>query len=105
MKRIIDPVTYPIAPRRIDTSGHFWNAFGNHKTEISANWIVWFCQERSGWHPFTLAELEEFYHANGFAGGFEFNGLDTDGFVALRDGKYELTHEFVASCFKSSPAI
>ena len=35
-----------IIPSHIDTTKHFWSAFGHHKTEVSANCIVRFCKDR-----------------------------------------------------------
>lgn len=59
--------THQIDPSDINTSRHFFGAFGNHETEVSANWIVRFCQQRDNtWSPFTYAEIEKFYKFTGF---------------------------------------
>ncbi len=105
MKKIIDPVTYAIKPDQINANRHFFDGFGNREKEITAGWIVRFCQERgTGWQPFTAAEINAYYHAQGRAEEFWFNGLDSGGYLVLQDGKYHLTHEFVSNCFRASPA-
>jgi len=102
----IDPATYPVSPDHINTGRHLFDSFGKQETEISANWLVRFCQERGkGWQSFAVADINEFYHANGRPEEFRFNGLDTDGFLALEGDRYSFTHEFVSTCFRASPAI
>jgi len=68
---------YPIKPSMIDTSDHFWDAFGHSETEVSARWIVRFVQQRGGddWRPFTYAEIDGFYRKKGRHDGFAFNRL------------------------------
>ena len=48
-----------LPPDKINTEAHFWNAFGHHEREISANWVVRFCQSRGNWDCFTFRELEK----------------------------------------------
>jgi len=121
MKHVLDEkdAAYPIRPSDIDASTHFWDAFGNSETEVSANYIVAFCQERVGWFPFTFKQLNRFYLANKPEGheDYTFNGLrhaqpgtlewlqdEENQFVQFgKDGKFRVTHEFVARCFLSSP--
>lgn len=110
-KRIVDNeeevrMGYPINPMDIDTRSHFWDAFGNNETEVSANIIVRLCQKTGGWYPFTCEEVEAH-----LGGSFFFHKLcnsndhtDKNNFVILgEDERYRVTHEFIASCFKSSP--
>jgi hypothetical protein len=57
----------PILPAHISTDGHFWNAFDNNQTEVSANWLVQFEQARvsaggAPWSPFTYEEIDAFYN-------------------------------------------
>ncbi len=109
IKRIIDGSTpagqqYPIQPNHIHTGDHFWDAFSNSETEVSARYIVRLCQENNGWMSFTKEEIDKSSKHD-----FHFNHLRTyndepHSFVQLRDGRYYVTHEFVANCFKSSPA-
>lgn len=108
-KRIIDGSTpagqqYPLQPKHINTKDRFWDAFGNSETEVSALYIVRLCQENNGWMPFTKEEIDKFSKHD-----FHFNRLraynnEPHSFVQLRDGRYHVTHEFIAICFKSSPA-
>lgn len=91
-------------PKDINAKAHFYDAFGHLETEISAGWIVRFCQERGkGWEPFSKAEIEAFYQSKGLHDGFLFNGLDTQGFIEKKDEMYYITPDFVSRCFRSSP--
>lgn len=117
----------PITPNDISINQHFWDAFGNNETEVSAHWIVRFCQERgTGWEPFTYDEINSFYQANCKAkhpGNFTFNRLipgvhkhmtaqsfpygetrDNNAVITVDSGgHYHITAKFVAACYKSSP--
>ena len=81
-KIIVGSETYPIQPNHINTDPttgpegeHFFDAFNNTETELSARWLVRFAQQRdSGWEPFTLDEIETFYNEGGYK-GFAFNRL------------------------------
>lgn len=74
---------YPVKPEHINTdpdSGpegqHFWDAFQNTETEVSARWLVRFAQiRRAGWEPFSLEELQKTVEAMGHRGFFGFNRL------------------------------
>lgn len=85
-----------IRPSDIDTSKHFFNAFGKTETEISAMWIVQFCQNRgAGWEPFSRAEIESFY-AQKHKDGFTFNGLIPKYIIEdARRQEYYITSTFV----------
>ena len=100
---IIDPDTCPITPDAVKLERVFVGAFGWHETEISATWIVEFCQTRGSWRPFPLTELEAFYNIKGHR-DFWFNGLDRQGWVVIKDGVCYLTVEFVQKCYEVSPA-
>lgn len=112
-KRIVDATTddgkqYPIQPLNISTTNHFFEAFGNTETEVSARYIVLLCQIKNGWFPFTKQELDEISREN-----FWFNRLTSgrdesgeDGYVIRgADGQYRVTHEFIVNCFRSSPSM
>lgn len=88
-------------PKEIDTSRHFWNTFDNMEREVSARWIVKFCQNRGqGWTFFTVTELEHYYCQHGFR-NFWFNGLIEQGYL-LRDGdNITITPEFVVQCMRA----
>ncbi len=100
--------SYPIQPILINTNQHFFDAFGNMETEISARWVVRFCQEKGGWFPFTYDELDAFYRGKGLQDGFTFNrlhyGQSGDFIVKGEDGRFRVTHEFITLCFSSSPS-
>lgn len=68
---------YPIRPSMIDAKKHLWDAFDNNETEVSAGWLVRFCQQRGGndWRPFTYAEIDGYYRQRGHTDGFTFNRL------------------------------
>lgn len=110
-KKVIDErtgsVQHPVRPEHISTNpgDHFWDAFGNMETEISAKWIVRLCQRLGGWRAFTGEQIEAFYREAGFQ-TFMFNRLlDGDNGFVVRgaDKKYRVTHEFICRCFGSSP--
>ena len=92
-----------IKPSDIDTSQHFWDAFGNRETEISALWIVRFCQDRNSWEPFTYDELNSFCKAKGHRGDFWFNRLGKKDFIQKIDNLHHITHRFICRCYESSP--
>lgn len=116
------PIT-PITPNHINTKNHFWDSFGHNETEISANWIVRFCQERGeGWQPFSREDIDEFYQRKYPGKRFGFNRLlggsykhmtaqsfpygetrQTDAYILGQDGKYIITFDFVVKCYASSP--
>jgi len=108
--RIIDDSIkdYPIQPKHISTKSHFWEAFGNMESEVSAWLIVALCQRAGGWVPFTKKEIDVYGKQNFFFNGLCDNRNPQAGnnFVILgEDGRYRVTQEFIAICFKSSPAI
>lgn len=101
---IMDGRGFPVQPKDINVSEHFFNAFDNMETEVSAHWIVSFLQERGvGWEPFIYDEIDMFYSRK-FKSGFRFNCLISGGWIILgADKKYYVTDEFVYRCYKSSP--
>ena len=119
---------FPIKPEHIDASQHLFNAFDHSETEVSAGWIIRFLQHRGqGWAPFTDKEINAFY-ARKYKHSFGFNRLVNpqmippslirafEGYndipipagggwlIKGDDGKYYITVDFVARCFKSRPA-
>ena len=92
-----------IKPEHIDTGEHFWNAFGKCEKEITARWVVRFCQQRGDWGPFHETELTKFYHEGmEREESFHWNGLGDNG-IEFADGMVFIQHEFVTACFKASP--
>lgn len=113
------PDGHPIQPNDIDTSKHFFDAFGNVETENSAHYIVGLCQQKGSWESFTQEEIENFYRSKGHQDGFTFNALIEPKTERLFDGrpytvvggwiihegeKYIITPEFISHVFRSSPA-
>lgn len=123
---IVDPANYPIKPADIDATWHLYEAFGHMETEKSAMCVVRLCQEKGGWFPFTLEEIEAVYQRAGCK-GYYFNRLVEPELIAINaaqvfggampqtkpvgggwlvkgaDGKYHVTEDFVKRCHKSRP--
>lgn len=119
--------TPTIKPSDIDTSEHFWDAFGQMETETSARWVERYCQQNGdSWAPFSREDLDAFYrnardkHQGRFRvrnDHFSFNGLiaspaicDRTGgvirgvwIVTTPDGLLQVTDDFVQRCYRSSP--
>jgi hypothetical protein len=111
---------FPIQPKDIKTTLglHFFDAFDNSETEVSAKWLVRLAQEKGGWFPFTREEIEAFYNKGGHK-GFWFNRLveaertrrnpwseayyDGGGWIIKEDDFYFFTDDFIKRCHKSSP--
>lgn len=96
----------PIKPEHINSRQHFWSAFGNNETEISARWIVHFCQQRNeGWQPIPEEKLVNFYRAERKQeqADFLFNRLPTEKWIKIENGVITLSKQFVARCYESSP--
>ncbi len=67
-----------LTPDDFRTDDHYWDAFGNNETEISARWVIRFLQDRGeGWVPFTFDEINAYYLAKLDPGArdFTFNRL------------------------------
>ena len=96
---------YVCMPLDINVKAHFYDSFGDRDTEISAGWIVLFCQHRDEeWEPFTYEDINDFYKSKGRNDGFWFNNLLPGMFIIKKEDKYIITPKFVQLCFKSSPA-
>jgi len=108
----------PIHPTDIDTSRHFYDAFSNIQTEISAHYVVGLLQEKGSWEPFTEQEIEAYYQGKGNHDGFTFNGLVepvTDhlfdgrlhtvggGYIVKEGDTYIVTPQFIEQAFRASP--
>lgn len=92
----------PIKPSHIDTTRHFFDAFGHCETEVSAQLLCKFMQEQGdAWKLFTLAELRSRYGPN-----FVLNKLveDNKGLLVKNGNVYEVTAKFVGTCYAASPA-
>jgi len=93
-----------VSPKDINTKKHFFGAFGNTETEVSASYIVWLCQEKGDWSPFTLMQVEEIYNRAGYT-GYTFNQLLTKQWIIEKNGMFYITSDFVMRCYTSSPEI
>jgi len=87
-----------VLPDDIDTSPglHYWDTFDSSEREVSARWIVRFCQQRGkGWAPFTQGDIEKFYNEGGYK-HFLFNGLvDPKYGIKMVNDEYHIGNEFV----------
>lgn len=104
-----------VKPKDIDTTKHFFEAFGKREREVSARYIVQFCQARDeGWADFTDKDIDDYYSEHGAGDGFWMNGLGMYGIVSdnpgltlnnrpLENPTYQILPEFVSRCYKSSP--
>jgi hypothetical protein len=109
---IICPDQCPIKPEHIDVSRNFMSSvWQNMETEISANWLVRFAQHREHWMPFTIEDLESFYHEKFPGERFHFNKLTPDYIKELTEDDgwnrdwMAFTTEFVAACYAVSPTL
>ena len=93
-----------IEPKAIDTSNHFFDAFGNRESEASAHYIVLLCQEKGNWDSFTKEEIEDLYNRQGHK-NFRFNDLISGGWIVSQGDRYYITIQFVARAYGSSPNI
>jgi hypothetical protein len=64
-----------ILPKHFRTNVHYWNTFNNTQTEVSAQLIMQFLQQRDrDWEPFSEKELYSWYNSSG-GDQFYFNYL------------------------------
>jgi hypothetical protein len=120
---ITNPEAFPIQPDQIDTSDHLWDAFDHHETEISARWIVQFCQQRGqSWSPIRPEELTRYYRTErkqpherfcfnrlidpgtAFYGGLGSRPVGGGWLMKQDDGTLAITDEFVTRCHQASPS-
>ena len=115
---------FRVRPQDINTRQQFFGAFDDVGTELSANWIVSFLQERgTGWEPFTYEEVDAYYKRS-YDYDFRFNRLVEPemvapsrthalaglipvggGWLILKDEKYYVTADFIVRCYKVSPVM
>jgi len=97
---------YPIQPQDIDASRHFFDAFDNMETEISAGWIIRFMQQRgTGWQPFTQDEIDVHYNRK-FSGHFPFNRLvEAESVLARPAEEFGRVLEHVSICRNTNPTV
>ena len=96
-------------PSEIYSKKHFWNAFDQSETEVSARWIVRYMQdveERTGkcWPSFTYEQINGYYT---LSDGFTFNRLlgyrnkSTQYIEVDNDGNMTVTANFIGRCHRS----
>ncbi|MEX2008467.1 MAG: hypothetical protein WD850_03190 [Candidatus Spechtbacterales bacterium] len=105
-------VEYPIQPSDISTELDFMDTLGRAELESSGFWVVRLAQRRGGWSPFTRDELWGLHaKENPSQRHPRLQERDLDELLGNRtlfaemDGQYYVTHEFVSSCFRGSPAL
>jgi len=98
---LVDCAELIITPYAINTDKHFYGAFGNSETEVSAKHIVKLAQKKEGWYPFTLEEIEAQYNETGHK-YFCFNELLSRDFIIKKEDKYYFTSEFISRVFMIS---
>lgn len=97
-----------LSPIEINTDKHFFGAFGNCETEISARWIVRFCQKQRSWKTFTRKDLTNFYVKElGRVENFWLNGLDKEKYLTEKEDYMgnswiKITPRFIALCWEST---
>lgn len=94
--------SFPIRPEHINADEHFFDAFGNMETEISAHYIVKMCQRRGTWAPFAVEEIEAEYNKAGHR-DFWWNRLISRKWIVEDGDMLHITDEFVTRCFQSRP--
>lgn len=81
-------------PDCIPVNNHLYNLFNHYETEVSAGWLIEFCQERKGWLPFTKAEIDKYAGED-----FWFNQLDTLGWIVKEGDTFYFTEAFIDHCY------
>lgn len=100
--KTISALNHPIKPEEIRTETHWFEAFGNYETEVSALFLVLFAKKNGCWRDFTKKEIDKFTKRN-----FDFYEL-TDGkyqeptIKVNNDKTYSFTSEFIERCYKYS---
>ncbi len=80
-------------PEEMVSDKHYSDAFGQNETEISASYIVRYCQSVGNWDPFTYEQINEFYPRGD---GFTFNRLIDGGWIIHEDDLYYVTMGFLS---------
>lgn len=93
-----------VKPSDINTRVHFWDAFGHYETEVSANYIVRYCQENGNeWQRFTFQQIQDFYNRKRERKEvFLFNGLEQTYITLDLDGYYTIQPTFITRCLLST---
>ena len=88
-------------PNDFRTNRRYFGTFDNYETEMSALWLVRFCQHQGSWDPFKMADLQAFYGEK-VSDQFTFNKLlDDASVVELNDGIVTIQLGFIAGLLKN----
>ena len=76
-------------PKDINTTQGVWDCFGHYESEVSATYIVRYCQSVGNWSPFSFDQINDYYlgkvgHKVGDL-NFSFNRLVLEGWI-MKDG-------------------
>ncbi len=101
----INPVLYPISPSHLACNHRYEGTFADEEVNSSADWLIWFSQQRGGWFPFTRHEIDVFYNNHYEYGGprLLLDKMVAKDYVALVSRLYYVTHKFVSACFAALP--
>ena len=72
-------------------NNHLYGTYRNYESEVSAKWIIKFCQDAGDWVSFTQSEIDKFSKQK-----FRFNNLIKEGYVEKKGNQYSVTLSFVA---------
>jgi hypothetical protein len=107
IKSITQPTKLQLLePKDIDTDNHFWDAFSDNETEISARILVSYAQIKNSWDSFTVEDIVKWKHDHGKLQSttFYFNNLIKEEYIIdNKDDTYSFTLDFISRCYKSSP--
>jgi hypothetical protein len=108
---------FAIMPRDMPSEfDHLWSAFKNSETEVSAAYILRYCQQQGDWTPFTIEQINAFYQRKPKHSEFTFNrlvepdwnygmpgerNLTGGGWIVLVDGLHYVTDDFIYCVHRS----
>jgi hypothetical protein len=100
----------PIRPRDIESDLVLANTFGKRESEVTAYWVVRYCQSRRSWTPFNFDKLVRFCtaHDQRFTRIYEYllegvSELVVGGFLCLEQKVVTVTTGFIARCYGAAP--
>ena len=99
---------FQIEPSDIAFDEPLMGAFDQMEAEVSAGWIVRFCQHRGGWVAFSHEEIEAFYQETFPDESFRFSRLLGPRKIWVVEGgdeKLRVTVDFIARCFAAAPKL
>jgi hypothetical protein len=102
-----DGVNYPIQPKDINIEDDcLWKAFKKPNDGACAIAIIRFAQKRGSWVPFSEEDIPVLARCDlGYYPLCTGIGDKNHSLCMGEDGKFRVTHMFIAECFMVSPAI